>query len=139
MERSKALVASALVAVGLTVGAGIYVAGSGLLAGATDNVGNLQPTVAETTVPATPQEITVYVDPATGAATTVAPTAVPAVGPAPIEAPPVEAAAPAATVEDSDDSYENDDRYEDDDRHEDDHGEDRSDDHGGEDGGEDDD
>ena len=89
MQRSKALIASALVAASLTVGASIYVAGSGLLAGATDNVGNLQPTVATTASPSTPQEITVYVDPVTGTATTIAPQPVPA------EASPTDATAPA--------------------------------------------
>lgn len=74
MERSKALIASAVVAAGLTFGAGVYVAGSGLLAGATDNVGNLQPVVATSAAPtAAPHEITVYVDPVTGAATADAP------------------------------------------------------------------
>jgi len=119
MERSKALIASALVAASLTVGAGIYVADSGLLAGASDNVGNLQPTVATNAAPPTPQEITVYVDQATGTATTVAPQ------PAPVEAPPVESAAPEQVVVDNTGSQH--------------HGEDRSDDHQGEDrGGEDD-
>jgi len=85
MERSKALIASAIIAAGLTVGAGVYVGGSGLIAGATDNVGNLQPVVADTTPPpATPQEITVYVDPVTGTATTVAPQAA-AIEPSPTD------------------------------------------------------
>ena len=123
MERSKALIASALVAASLTVGAGVYVAGSGLLAGATDNVGNLQPTVATTAAPAAPaapQEITVYVDQATGAATTVAPQAAP-VQAAPVETAPVEAAAPAeVAVDNSGTQYQGDDES-------DDHGEDRSD------------
>lgn len=123
MERSKALIASAVVATSLTVGAGIYVAGSGLLAGATDNVGNLQPTVATTVAPATPQEITVYVDQATGAVTTVAPQ------PAPVAAPPAEATTPAeVAVDNSVPQYQGDD-----------HGEDRSDDHESEDRGEEDD
>lgn len=81
MERNKAIFASTVVAVGLTLSAGTYIAGSGLLAGATDNVGNLKPAIATTTtstttaVPAStaPQEIVVYVDPATGTATTVVP------------------------------------------------------------------
>ncbi len=104
MERSKALIASALVAASLTVGAGVYVAGSGLLAGAADNVGNLQPTVADTATPATPQEITVYVDQATGAATTVAPQ------PASVEAPPAGATGPAeVAVDDSGTPYQGDD------------------------------
>ncbi len=116
MERSKALIASALVAASLTVGAGIYVAGSGLLAGATDNVGNLEPTVATTAAPTAPQEITVYVDQATGVATTVAPQAAP-VETAPVETAPVEATAPAeVAVDNSGTDHESDD-----------HGEDRSD------------
>lgn len=123
MERTKALIASALVAASLTVGAGIYVAGSGLLAGATDNVGNLQPTVATTVAPAAPQEITVYVDQATGAVTTVAPQ------PAAVEAPPAEATVPPqVTVDDSGPQYQGEDR-----------GEDRSDDHESEERGEEDD
>jgi len=116
MERSKALIASALVAASLTVGAGIYVAGSGLLAGATDNVGNLEPTVATTVATTAPQEITVYVDQATGVATTVAPQAAP-VETAPVETAPVEATAPAeVAVDNSGTDHESDD-----------HGEDRSD------------
>ena len=117
MERSKALIASALVAASLTVGAGIYVAGSGLLAGATDNVGNLEPTVATTVAttaaPTAPQEITVYVDQATGVATTVAPQAAP-VETAPVETAPVEATAPAeVAVDNSGTDHESDDHGED--------------------------
>ena len=115
MERSKALIASALVATGLTIGAGIYVAGSGLLAGASDNVGNLQPATT-TTAPAAPREITVYVDPATGAATTVPP-----------QSAPVGARAPA-TLDDSSTPTAAGDQ-----------GGERHDDHGGEERGEDDD
>ena len=110
MQRSKALIASALVAASLTVGAGIYVAGSGLLAGATDNVGNLQPTVATTaTAPSAPQEITVYVDPVTGTATTVAPQA------APVEPSPTDATPPAeVSIDRSGEDRSGDDRHDDD-------------------------
>jgi len=133
MQRSKALIASALVAASLTVGAGIYVAGSGLLAGATDNVGNLQPTVATTaTAPSAPQEITVYVDPVTGTATTVAPQAAP-VEPSPTDAtPPAEVSIDRSGEDRSGEDRSGEDRSGDD-RHDDDHGseherEDRSDD-----------
>ena len=43
MERRKALIASAVIALTLTTGAAAYAAGSGVLSGRTDNVGNLQP------------------------------------------------------------------------------------------------
>ena len=75
MERRKAIFASAAVAVTLVLGAGSYVAGSGLLAGASDNVGRLSATTASP-----PREITVYGDPGTGASTTVVP---PATDPSP--------------------------------------------------------
>jgi len=67
MERRKALIASAVIALTLTTGAAAYAAGSGVLSGRTDNVGNLQPVATQ------PTDITVYLDPATGAVTTTAP------------------------------------------------------------------
>ncbi len=73
MKRSKALIASAVVATTLVVGAGVYFAGSGVLAGETDNVGNLQPIATSVPQPDASPEITVFVDPATGAASTVDP------------------------------------------------------------------
>jgi hypothetical protein len=69
MERQKALIASAIVAVTLMTGAVAYAAASGLTDGRTDTVGQLQPVATQ------PATVTVYVDPATGAVTTTAPAA----------------------------------------------------------------
>lgn len=76
MERQKALIASVIVAVVLMTGAVAYAAGGGLIGGRQDNVGNLQ-TATTQPVAAPATDITLYVDPATGAvsATTTAPAA----------------------------------------------------------------
>lgn len=129
MERSKAVIASAVVAVGLTLSAGVYIAGSGLLAGATDNVGNLKPavaspaaTIAPTTVapPTTSREIVVVVDPSTGSAST----SVPDRSPTPAVTVPRVAAVPPSTQVTTDDhgGERRDDDHDDGDDHDDDHG-----------------
>ena len=68
MERSKALVASTIIAVTLLTGAVAYAASSGVMNGRNDNVGKLQATATQ---PATqPNDATASVNPAAGAATT---------------------------------------------------------------------
>ena len=68
MERSKALVASTIIAVTLMTGAVAYAASSGVLNGRNDNVGKLQATATQ---PAPqPNDGTASVNPAAGAATT---------------------------------------------------------------------
>ena len=67
MERQKALIASAVIAVTLTAGAVGVFAGSGLLDARTDNVGKLQSTTTQ------PTQVTVYVDPTTGAVSSTPP------------------------------------------------------------------
>jgi hypothetical protein len=80
MERGKAILAAGITAASLTVGGLAFAAGSGLLASNPDTVGNLRPVATQLPADA-PQEITIYVDPVTGTATTVAPPAtVPASG-----------------------------------------------------------
>jgi hypothetical protein len=63
MERQKALIASAIVAVTLMTGAVAFAAASGLTDGRRDNVGNLQPVTLQPTV-------TVSADPTAGSVTT---------------------------------------------------------------------
>ncbi len=63
MERTKAMVASAIIAVTLTTGAVAFAASSGVIGGRHDNVGNLQLTTPQ------PTDLTVFVDPATDAVT----------------------------------------------------------------------
>ena len=81
MERPKAVVASAIAAIALT-GTGVgLAANSGLFGRRSDNVGTLAP------VPAQPAQVTLYLDPATGALSATPPTQVgPIVAPTPAPA-----------------------------------------------------
>ena len=67
MERKKAMIASAIIAVTVMSGAVAYAASSGITNSRSDNVGQLQPTATQ------PTTITVVVDPVTGKATNAAP------------------------------------------------------------------
>ena len=66
MERQKAVIASAIVAVTLMTGAVAFAAASGLTDGRRDNVGNLQP------VAPPPTAVVVSADPTAGSVTTTA-------------------------------------------------------------------